>query len=176
MTMIEVENTLVEHMGLADLAVNLPRAVRWQRLVGQLKAQFACDAVVLLQEEDGALRPVAAEGLSREALGRAFEVAQHPRLSTILLSREVVHFEHASTLPDPYDGLVEGSKLFVLHDRDKEYCGNFHGVVVAVGPEYQYGLKPYDKIRFRRHEGVKVEMGGERLLALKSKWVDAVEK
>ncbi|WP_290763791.1 nitric oxide reductase transcriptional regulator NorR [Aquabacterium sp.] len=106
--MIEVENTLVEHMGLADLAVNLPRAVRWQRLVGQLKAQFACDAVVLLQEEDGALRPVAAEGLSREALGRAFEVAQHPRLSTILLSREVVHFEHASTLPDPYDGLVEG--------------------------------------------------------------------
>ena len=106
--MIEVENTLVEHMGLADLAVNLPRAVRWQRLVGQLKARFACDAVVLLQEEDGALRPVAAEGLSREALGRAFEVAQHPRLSTILLSREVVHFEHASTLPDPYDGLVEG--------------------------------------------------------------------
>lgn len=106
--MIEVENTLIEHMGLADLAVNLPRAVRWQRLVGQLKAQFACDAVVLLQEEDGALRPVAAEGLNREALGRAFEVAQHPRLSTILLSREVVHFEHASTLPDPYDGLVEG--------------------------------------------------------------------
>ncbi|MBH1986991.1 MAG: nitric oxide reductase transcriptional regulator NorR [Burkholderiales bacterium] len=105
--MVEVENTLIEHMGLADLAVNLPRAVRWQRLVGQLKAQFACDAVVLLQEEDGALRPVAAEGLNREALGRAFEVAQHPRLSTILLSREVVHFEHASTLPDPYDGLVD---------------------------------------------------------------------
>jgi len=107
MTVQEVENTLIEHMGLVDLAVSLPRAVRLQRLVGQLKAQFACDAVVLLQEEDGALRPVAAEGLSREALGRAFEVAQHPRLSTILLSREVVRFEHASTLPDPYDGLVD---------------------------------------------------------------------
>lgn len=112
--MKKVENTLpdavdhIDHMALADLAVSLPRAVRLQRLVGQLKARFGCEAVVLLQEEDEALRPVAAEGLSREALGRAFEVAQHPRLSTILLSREVVHFEHASTLPDPYDGLVEG--------------------------------------------------------------------
>src|SRR5690606_18928314 len=103
-----VENTLIEHMALADLTVSLPRAVRLQRVVGQLKARFDCEAVVLLQEEGEALRPVAAEGLSREALGRAFEVAQHPRLSTILLSREVVHFEHASTLPDPYDGLVEG--------------------------------------------------------------------
>ncbi|MCH8180610.1 MAG: nitric oxide reductase transcriptional regulator NorR [Proteobacteria bacterium] len=111
MTMAEVENTLceapIDHMGLADLSVTLPRAVRLQRLVGQLKARFACEAVVLLQEEGEALRPVAAVGLSREALGRAFEVAQHPRLSTILLGREVVHFEHASTLPDPYDGLVE---------------------------------------------------------------------
>ncbi len=106
--MRKVEKTLIDHMVLADLAVGLPRAVRLQRLVGQLKARFGCEAVVLLQEEDEALRPVAAEGLSREALGRAFEVAQHPRLSTILLSREVVHFEHASTLPDPYDGLVDG--------------------------------------------------------------------
>lgn len=106
--MSAVENTLIDHMALADLTVSLPRAVRLQRLVGQLKARFGCEAVVLLQEEGEALRPVAAEGLSREALGRAFEVGQHPRLSTILLSREVVHFEHASTLPDPYDGLVEG--------------------------------------------------------------------
>lgn len=106
--MNEVEHTLIDHMALADLTVSLPRAVRLQRLVGQLKARFGCEAVVLLQEEGEALRPVAAEGLSREALGRAFEVGLHPRLSTILLSREVVHFEHASTLPDPYDGLVEG--------------------------------------------------------------------
>jgi len=108
MTINEVEMTLLDHMALLDLTVSLPRAVRLQRLVGQLKARFGCEAVVLLQEEGEALRPVAAEGLSREALGRAFEVAQHPRLSTILLSREVVHFEHHSTLPDPYDGLVEG--------------------------------------------------------------------
>jgi anaerobic nitric oxide reductase transcription regulator len=108
MTVCRVEMTQFVRMALADLTVGLPRAVRLQRLVGQLKAQFGCDAVVLLREEGEALRPIAAEGLSRDALGRTFEVAQHPRLSTILLSREVVHFEHASTLPDPYDGLVEG--------------------------------------------------------------------
>jgi anaerobic nitric oxide reductase transcription regulator len=63
--------------------------------------------VALLQQEDDVLRPVAVDGLTRDALGRAFVVAQHPRLSAILLSREVVHFEHESTLPDPYDGLVD---------------------------------------------------------------------
>ncbi|RTL33183.1 MAG: nitric oxide reductase transcriptional regulator NorR [Burkholderiales bacterium] len=105
--MNEVNNTLLGPLGLADLAVSLPRAVRLQRLVSQLKAQFGCHAVALLQHEDDVLRPVAIDGLTRDALGRAFVVAQHPRLSAILLSRELVHFEHESTLPDPYDGLVD---------------------------------------------------------------------
>lgn len=74
-----------------------------------------------------------------------------------------------------YDGLVEGSKIFVLHDRDKEYAGNFHGIVVAVGPDYKHGLKTGDKIRFRRHEGVKVEVDDRKLISLKAKWVDGVE-
>lgn len=98
----------VELMLLADLSVSLPRAVRLQRLVDQLKVAFACDAVALLRHEGEALKPVAVEGLSRDALGRAFVVAEHPRLAAILLAREVVGFEHASHLPDPYDGLVEG--------------------------------------------------------------------
>lgn len=74
-----------------------------------------------------------------------------------------------------YDGIAEGSKILVLHDRDKEYIGNFHGVVVAVGPEYQYGLKPHDKIRFRRHEGIAVNIDGKKFLSLKSRWVDCLE-
>lgn len=90
----------------ADLAVALPRAVRMQRLLGHLRAAFACDAVALLQLDGGVLRPVATEGLSRDALGRTFVVAHHPRLAAILLARDVIGFEHESTLPDPYDGLV----------------------------------------------------------------------
>ena len=78
-------------------------------------------------------------------------------------------------LVDPvYDGMVAGSKIIMLHDRDKEYIGNYHGVVVAVGQERKDRLKPGDKIHFRRHEGVKVEYEGKKLLSLKSKWVDCL--
>lgn len=43
----------------------------------------------------------------REALGRRFEVAHHPRLATILASRCTTLFPPDASLPDPYDGLVE---------------------------------------------------------------------
>ena len=48
--MHRVDITTMATLGWADLAVTLPRAVRLQRLVSQLKAQFACHAVALLQE------------------------------------------------------------------------------------------------------------------------------
>lgn len=92
---------------LADLATELPHAVRLQRLVGGIREHFQCGAVGLLQLEDGCLRPLAVEGLAHEALGRRFEVAQHPRLAVILSSRTPTRFEPGSTLPDPYDGLLD---------------------------------------------------------------------
>ena len=92
---------------LADLATDLPQAVRLQRLVGHLRTRFHCGAVALLQLEEDHLRPVAVDGLVREALGRRFAVGQHPRLAAILARREVTCFDHDSTLPDPYDGLLD---------------------------------------------------------------------
>ena len=92
---------------LADLATDLPQAVRLQRLVDHLRNRFQCGAVALLQLEENHLRPVAVEGLVREALGRRFAVSQHPRLAAILARREVTCFDHDSTLPDPYDGLLD---------------------------------------------------------------------
>ncbi|SDM12995.1 anaerobic nitric oxide reductase transcription regulator [Modicisalibacter muralis] len=100
--MIGLESAL-----LADLTTELPSAVRLQRLVCMLREYFHCGAVGLLRLDDDALSPVAVDGLTREALGRRFVVAQHPRLATILASRETVAFPPDSTLPDPYDGLVE---------------------------------------------------------------------
>ncbi|MFT3859059.1 MAG: nitric oxide reductase transcriptional regulator NorR [Aquabacterium sp.] len=99
--------TMIEPMVLADLAVNLPRAVRLQRLTAHLKMAFDCDAVALLQLDGEVLRPLAVDGLSRDALGRTFQLSQHPRLAAILVERGVVDFEHASHLPDPYDGLID---------------------------------------------------------------------
>lgn len=92
---------------LADLATRLPHGIRLQRLMGAIREEFRCGAVALLKLEDGTLRPVAAEGLAREALGRRFDVAQHPRLAAILGSRMPVRFEPGNTLPDPYDGLLD---------------------------------------------------------------------
>ncbi len=103
---------------LADLVADLPQAVRLQRLVAALRAHFRCGAVALLQCEEGHLRPLAVDGLVQDALGRRFAVSQHPRLAAILARRGVTSFDNDSTLPDPYDGLIdehEGEPLPV-HD------------------------------------------------------------
>ncbi|WP_211214750.1 nitric oxide reductase transcriptional regulator NorR [Chitiniphilus shinanonensis] len=92
---------------LADLAADLPQAVRLQRLAGWLRTHFQCGAVALLQREGDDLKPVAVDGLVRDALGRRFAIGQHPRLAAILGQRGVTCFHHDSNLPDPYDGLID---------------------------------------------------------------------
>lgn len=106
---------------LYDLAAALPAGVRLQRLVATLKVQFDCDAVALLALEPGEsayLRPLAAVGLSRDALGRRFPLAEQPRLAALMASPEVVRFEADSRLPDPYDGLIEGQRGQALPVHD----------------------------------------------------------
>lgn len=93
---------------LANLANDLPQAVRLQRLVAWLRTRFGCGAVVLLRLQEEHLRPVALDGLVGEALGRRFAIGQHPRLATILARNGAVTcFDHDSALPDPYDGLLD---------------------------------------------------------------------
>lgn len=98
---------MIDLVLLSDLVVDLPSAVRLQRLVSVLREQFRCGAVAILRLEENCLRPVAVEGLVHEALGRRFVVAQHPRLAAILSRREPTRFEPGSELPDPYDGLLD---------------------------------------------------------------------
>lgn len=98
---------MLEDVVFADLTAELPSAVRLQRLARTLREYFHCGAVGLLRLDGDALCPVAVDGLTREALGRRFVVAQHPRLAAILARRETVAFPPDSSLPDPYDGLVD---------------------------------------------------------------------
>ncbi|MDR2851647.1 MAG: nitric oxide reductase transcriptional regulator NorR [Burkholderiaceae bacterium] len=109
---------MIESLFFADLANDLPAAVRLQRLVGTLRAHFHCGAVALLRLEGAYLRPVAVEGLAHEALGRRYAISAHPRLAAILAQHGVTHFHHESTLPDPYDGLLDanGSAPLPVHD------------------------------------------------------------
>ncbi len=92
---------------LADLLEDLPQAVRLQRLAARLRAYFRCGAVAVLHLEGDHLRPVAVDGLVRDALGRRFAVSEHPRLAAILARRGATRFHHDSNLPDPYDGLID---------------------------------------------------------------------
>lgn len=102
---------------IEDLNRELSPAQRHQRLVEAIYTAIPCDAVALLQLERGALRPVAVIGLRHEAIGRRFEVDQHPRLSNILTGDGPVRFPAESELPDPYDGLVEAEETALeVHD------------------------------------------------------------
>lgn len=103
-----VNLTMIDASLLADLVTELPASVRLQRLVRALREQFRCGAVALLRQEGDTLCPVAIDGLVKEALGRRFLIAHHPRLATLLTSRNPVRFEPGSPLPDPYDGLLDG--------------------------------------------------------------------
>ena len=100
---------MIEALLLPDLITELPAAVRLQRLVNALREEFGCGAVVLLQNTGDHLTPLAAVGLVQDALGRRFEIARHPRLAALLSRREPTWFEPGSPLPDPYDGLLDGS-------------------------------------------------------------------
>lgn len=114
MTTSELHPAVVEIV--ADLSQQLAPEERYRRLLAALRRLFPCDAVALLQLHGTELVPVAVDGLSEDTLGRRFALTDQPRLARILLSAEPVRFID-SELPDPYDGLVEGSPhSLAVHD------------------------------------------------------------
>lgn len=102
---------------LQDLARTLEPNQRYQGLLSAIQSAIPCDAIALLRLHKSQLLPLAFIGLKPETKGRRFELDKHPRLSNILSSRHMVRFDSDSSLPDPYDGLVEGDDN-VLHVHD----------------------------------------------------------
>jgi anaerobic nitric oxide reductase transcription regulator len=94
---------------VSDLSRQLPAEQRYQRLLQTLMQLFPCDACALLKLEQGYLVPLAIAGLTEDTLGRRFLTAEQPRLAAILATKGIVHFAADSTLPDPYDGLIDNS-------------------------------------------------------------------
>lgn len=102
---------------VSDLARDVPDKERYQNLLNAVQRIFPCDAAALLRLEGKVLKPLAISGLSSDALGRRFVVDEHPRLMHIVNSRATVRFEADSTLPDPYEGLVNTPDgLLNIHD------------------------------------------------------------
>ncbi|MGE0403349.1 MAG: nitric oxide reductase transcriptional regulator NorR [Kofleriaceae bacterium] len=88
----------------SDLAADLDASERYRRILSIARSLVPCDAAALLRFDDGALVPLAVDGLRAEAVARRFPPAEHPRLAKIAASRSPVRFDD-SDMPDPFDGL-----------------------------------------------------------------------
>jgi anaerobic nitric oxide reductase transcription regulator len=100
-------------VGIAlDLSLTLVSKDRYQRLVSAVPSVVPADAVTLMRFQDEELVPLAATGLSGEALGHGFPVAEHPRLQQVCASTDPMQFPVDSDLPDPFDGLIDGVEDF----------------------------------------------------------------
>ncbi|MCR2746846.1 nitric oxide reductase transcriptional regulator NorR [Limnobacter parvus] len=107
---------------IEDLGADLDQPTRYARYVNTLAAALPGNACALLKKEGNALKPLAVRGLTPDSLGRRFELNEHPRLNAIVNYRGVTHFPNKSTLPDPYDGLLEGVHVGDLNVHDCMGC------------------------------------------------------
>ena len=81
-------------------------APSWQLWLEALQAATHADSCSMLQLRGLDLVPVAVNGLSPDAMGRRFPLAEHPRLQAIMGSADVLRFPATTALPDPFDGLI----------------------------------------------------------------------
>jgi anaerobic nitric oxide reductase transcription regulator len=99
------------------LPLDLEDEHRYNHLLECMQSIFPFDAAAVLKLDGSLLKPLAIRGLSHDVLGRRFVVSEHPRFMKALNSREPIHFESNSILPDPYDGLIEDEKFNTdIHD------------------------------------------------------------
>ncbi len=80
---------------------------QYDRLLAAVHRVIPYDAAALLRLEGDMLVPLAARGLSADALGRRYPLDENPRLEIICRSDGPVRFPADSDLPDPFDGLLE---------------------------------------------------------------------
>lgn len=91
-----------------DITASLSTEDRLQRLIEAVRRALPCDAAAILRLEEGELVPIASHGLSDDIRGRRFRLDEHPRLSIVCNHDQPTLFPADSTLPDPYDGLMDG--------------------------------------------------------------------
>jgi anaerobic nitric oxide reductase transcription regulator len=99
---------------LVTIALDLTAATtekdRYERLLIAIKKVLPYDAAALLRIDGELLIPVAARGLTADALGREYARRSHPRLDIICNADEPVRFAADCPLPDPFDGLLAAGK------------------------------------------------------------------
>lgn len=119
---------------------------RYRRLLEVLRQVFPSDSVALLKLKGEYLVPLAVAGLSDDTLGRRFRISEHPRFKTLLSQTGAIRFPADCSLPDPYDGLVEG-QLTPLEIHDCLGCSLYLN-------EQLWGLMTLDSLNPTNFESV----------------------
>jgi len=104
---------------LVEIAVDLTAALsatdRYARLLRALSRVLPFDASTLLRLDGDVLTPIAAWGMTEDAMGRQYPLRENPRLEIICRSREPVLFPSDTEMPDPFDGLLENDPRALTH-------------------------------------------------------------
>jgi len=109
-------NTLESLTSIAvDLTTAMSTSDRYRRLLVALEQVIPYDAAALLRIDGELLIPVAARGLSSDALGREYARSSHPRLDIICSAEEPIRFPSDNVLPDPFDGLLSNDVSALSH-------------------------------------------------------------
>nr|WP_320009635.1 nitric oxide reductase transcriptional regulator NorR [uncultured Desulfobulbus sp.] len=90
-----------------DLTAIFGAEDRYQRLLEALRLAIPFDSAALLRLDQGMLIPLASMGLKPNVTNTRFRLSEHPRLAIICSSKEPTLFSSDSSLPDPFDGLLE---------------------------------------------------------------------
>ncbi len=89
-----------------DLTAVINAEDRYKRLLDALHLAIPYDSATLLRVNGSTLTPLAARGLTPDAMGKTYERRENPRLDIICNSADPVIFEHDSILPDPFEGML----------------------------------------------------------------------
>lgn len=98
-----------------DLTAGITAGDRYTRLLDALYLAIPYDAATLLKADGEYLIPLAAKGLTPDAMGRSFKRSEHPRLDIICASTTPVFFDHDSAYPDPFDGMLNNGTSDFQH-------------------------------------------------------------
>ncbi|MBI5431481.1 MAG: nitric oxide reductase transcriptional regulator NorR [Planctomycetes bacterium] len=109
-------SSLDELLAIAlDMTASLSSEDRSKRLVEAMMRSLPADAAVLLRLDGDQLVPIAAHGLSSDVFGRRFARSEHPRLDILCRAEGPTLFPADSSLPDPYNGLVQDAPHLDVH-------------------------------------------------------------
>ena len=128
-----------------DLTADMKTEDRYDRLLAALHRAIPYDAATLLQVKGDRLVPIAARGLTPDAMGRTYLRKEHPRLDVICGSQEPVLFSKDSPLPDPFDGMLAEDPDGLQHIHACLGCplyldDRLIGVLTATATGYVLGL------------------------------------